>query len=249
MKPIIAAVITCAVLFGVSFGASNYFADKAAETETEEGGEPIADSVDQESTLPPDQKEVPKKVAAMPVAHRPEKSISLEAVLQMSDSIKKMEEKLLLREKKLAKEEQRVQLLFNDVATEQDELQAFSEGVDAKVAAMERMAEALRETLATLDARKAELVALEKKTGVDDESQKEKMDDKINGVKGWFANLEAEQAADYLKEFANTGKLEFAASLLHKMQDRQKSKILAALNDPVLVSQLIESLEIKPKEK
>lgn len=245
MKSIIAAIITCAVLFGVSYGASNYFMQ--TEPTEENAVEPLAETVDQESTLPPHQDEI-QKVVAMPVANRPEKSVSLEAVLQMSNSIKKMEEKLLLREQRIAKEEQRVQLLFVDLATEQDRLKALGDGVDAKVETLSRLTDELRSTLTTLDERKAELVSLEKKVGVDEESQQGKFDNKVDDVKGWFSNLEPEQASDYLKEFANNGKLEFAASLLHKMPDRQKSKILGALSDPVLVNQLIDALKVKPKK-
>ena len=246
MKSIAAAVVTCAILFGVSYGASSYYTSLEKDDQDSEQVEPAEESAERKSTLPPDE-EVVKKSPVSQVAHRPDSSVSLEAVLQMSESIRKMEEKLILRERKVAREEQRIKLLFGDLETEQNELQALSEGVDAKVRALESLAANLQDSLTLLDQRKAELESLEKKAGAEDTSQSKELDNKVNDVKGWFSNLEAEQAADYLKEFANNGKLEFAASLLHKMPDRQKSKILAALNDPTLVSQLIESLKVKPK--
>ena len=245
MKSIITAAITCAILFGVSFAASKYYMDKEVP---EEVVEPAVETVDQSSTLPPDESKI-SKVPVMPVSHRPEKSVSLEAVLQMSDSIKKMEEKLILRAQRLAKEEQRVKLLFVDVATEQEQLQAFSEGVDSKVQSLARLSGELKELLASLDEKKAEIAKMEKEVGVDDESKQVELDNKVNDVKGWFSNLDPQQASDYLKEFANNGKLDFAASLLHKMPDRQKSKILAALSDPALVDQLITALKVTPKVK
>jgi hypothetical protein len=245
MKQIVAAVITCMILFGASYAASKYYMDieEVAEAETVT---PKEESVDQSSTLPPDGASI-NQVEAMPVAHRPEKSVSLEAVLQMSDSIKKTEERLRIREMKLAKEEQNVKLLFVDLETEQDQLQAFGEGIDAKVEALSRMTEELRQLIGSLDEKKAELAKLEKEAGVDDESKQLDLENKVNDVKSWFSNLEARQASDYLKEFANNGKLDFAASLLHKMPDRQKSKILAELSDPALVDQLISALRVKPK--
>ncbi len=261
MKSIIAAVITCMVLFGASFAASKYYialeAAAAAEN-AEEPVEPKPDEVDQDSTLPPDDSQI-KKVDEMPVAHRPEQSVSLVSILQMSDAMKKLEEKLRIREMKLRKEEQRVKLLFVDVETEQDRLQAYSDGIDAKVKALADISKRLKEQMATmsaenakemaaLDQKKAEIAALEKDAGVDDESKRTELENKVNGVKSWFANLEAKQASDYLKEFANNGKLDFAASLLNKMPDRQKSKILAELSDPSLVDQLIGALQIKPKK-
>ena len=199
----------------------------------------IAEASDEQTTG--DDSDDAAPVRAMPVAFRPSGSVSVEAVLQMSDSIKKMEQQMVAREQRLAKDEQRVQLLFDDLATEQDELRAFSEGIDAKLETVKRLTASLRETLDQLDNRKAELQKLEKATGTDDQSQMEEMETRVNAVKAWFAGLEAEQAADYLKEFANTGKLQFAAGLLHKMPDRQKSKILGAMSDPVLVDQLIDA--------
>ena len=156
---------------------------------------------------------------------------------------------MIARETQLAKDERRVQLLFDDLATEQDELRAFSEGIDAKVEMANRLSDTLRETLDQLESRKAELQELEKETGSDDESLQEDMDNRVNDVKSWFAGLEAEQAADYLKEFANNGKMAFASSLLQKMPDRQKSKILGAMSDPVLVEQLIDALKVRSKKK
>ena len=249
MKSIIAAVVTCIVLFGSSYAASTYYTNLENTSSTEDETEnetPDEQDGSNESTLPPNTDGI-KKEDMMPVAHRPEKSVSLEAVLQMSNSIKQMEEKLILREQQVAKEESRVSMLFQDLQTEHEELQAYSEGVDAKVKALEKMTDEARQLLATIEQRKAEVAALEKKTGTDGGAQQKQMDDKVAYVKGWFSNLEPEQASDYLKEFANTGRMEFAASLLHKMPDRQKTKILAALNDPVLVSQLIENLKIKKK--
>lgn len=246
MKSIIAAVLTCAVLFGASYGASTYFAVESPPVD--EPPIPAEEKADQESTLPPNSAEI-KKTATMQVGPRADKSISLEAVLQMSDSIKKMEERLILREKRLAKEEQRVALLFNDLETEQDALQALSEGVDSKVQLLERMTETMRTTLEDLDTRKTEIESMAKKEGIEEKSKQDEIDDKVDLIKSWFTNLPAEQAASSLKEMANTGRLEFAASLLHKMSDRQKSKILLELKDPVLVNQMIDALQVKPKEK
>jgi flagellar motility protein MotE (MotC chaperone) len=241
MKSIISAVITCVILFGVSVMTTTYLhqPDSAANAEsTETGADPAADPPDSSAGA----------ISAMPVSLRPEQAVSVEAVLQMSDSIKKMEQQLMQREQDVLKQEQRLKLLFDDLVTEQDELRAFSEGIDAKVDMLNQMSGTLKATLEQLEARKLELVELEKKTGSDPVSKQQEMDSRVNDVKSWFADLQAEQAADYLKEFANNGKLEFAASLLQKMPDRQKSKILGVMSDPVLVDQLIDSLIVRPKQ-
>lgn len=240
MKSIIAAVLTCTVLFGVSLATTKLLYAPAVPEPSEETVPP-PDPVSQDQTPEADSE-------PMPVALRPDHAVSVEAVLQMSDSIKKMEQSLIGREQRLVKQEQRIKLLFEDLATEQDELRAFSEGIDAKVESLQRMTAELRAMLSDLDARKIELEDLAKKTGSDDESKQSELDQKVNDVKSWFAGLQPEQAATYLKDFANNGKLEFAAALLHKMPDRQKSKILDVMSDSELVDQLIESLSIPPKK-
>jgi hypothetical protein len=139
--------------------------------------------------------------------------------------------------------------MFTDLENERTRLQALAERVTAEVSQLQDMTEKVNATLATLESRRAEVSNMEKSAGVDEESKQEELESKVNGVKGWFANLEAQQASTYLKEFANNGKLEFAASLLQKMPDRQKSKILGALSDPLLVEQLIDALKVKQKPK
>ena len=239
MKTIIVAMFTCLLLFGVSLGISRYMLPASAGPETAVADASVLNEAENTSGQP--------RITAMPVSLRPDNGISVEAVLQMSDSIKKMEQQLIKREQDLRKKEQRVQLLFEDLETEQEELRAFSEGIDAKVKSLNQASDSLKKRLADMDAREKALQALAKKTGADPESKAEEFDNKVNDVKGWFSGLQADQAADYLKEFANTGKLEFAALLLQKMPDRQKSKILGAMNDPVLVDQLIDSLNVRKK--
>ena len=242
MKSIITAVLTCSILFGISLTTTKLLYERAPQ-EASNDSQTASKSAEQDA-----EQTSPQKATAMPVSFRPDNAVSIEAVLQMSDSIKKMEQQLIEREQRLIKDEQRVKLLLDDLLTEQNELRAFSEGIDAKVESLQQMASEFRKTLKEMESRKIELEQLEKKTGSDDESKQQELDGKVNDVKSWFANLEPEQSADYLKEFANNGKLEFAASLLQKMPDRQKSKILGVMSDPVLVEQLIDSLEIRPKQ-
>ena len=246
MKTIVAAMITCLVLFGASLGASKFLLEPSTES-TMEPQSNVGSGTKKDFTN--SNKSGKTKAASMPVALRPDNAVSVEAVLQMSDSIRKMEQQLIEREQRVQKDEQRVNLLLEDLSTEQEELTALSQGIDAKVKALNESTAYFQEMLNELDTRKAELAQMEKLAGTDDDSVHEKFDTKVNDVKGWFAGLQAEQAADYLKEFANNGKLEFAASLLQKMPDRQKSKILGALSDPVLVDQLIDALSVRSRKK
>lgn len=234
MKAVLAAMITCAVIFGLSAGATQFLLKQ-------QGADPDVTAEDAAAETTAETQPEDETSESMPVAFRPDANVSVEAVLQMSDSIKRMEQELTEREEKVKRDEMRIKLMFDDLATEQDELRAFSEGIDAKVDLISRMKTELEQTLLTVEQRKAEIEKLAKKNEAQAKPKTE-IADRVDDVKSWFANLEPEQAAEYLREFSNNGKMTFAASLLQKMPDRQKSKILGAMNDPVLVDQLIEAL-------
>lgn len=241
MKSIITAFVTCLALFGASLATTHFLLNR-------DGTDPSvpAGNEEQASGAQPDGGGDSDLRKSLPVGLLPGNPVSIEAVIQMSDSIKKMEQQLIEREQQVVKKEQRLQLLFDDLNTEQEEMRAFSDGIDAKVDMLNRMTNGLQAKLDELDAKTSELEKLQKQAGQDETAKREEFDNRVNDVKGWFADLEPQQAADYLKEFANNGKLEFAASLLQKLPDRQKSKILSAMSDPLLIQQLIDALTPKP---
>ncbi|MCA9136751.1 MAG: hypothetical protein KDB00_08330, partial [Planctomycetales bacterium] len=209
MKAIISAMITCAVIFGLSAGATQFLLKQPpADPESVETA-PSSEAISAE--LPQDD--------AVPVSFRPDNDVSVEAVLQMSDSIKRMEQELAEREQRVKRDEMRVKLIFDDLATEQDELRAFSEGIDSKLDLLSRMTEELKSTLADVEQQKADLAKLTKKAETKNVDPVSTVDTQADEVKGWFEGLQPEQAAEYLREFSNNGKLSFAASLLQKMPD------------------------------
>lgn len=249
MKNMVMALMFGAVLFGMSAATSWYLNGGSAVAESDTVEQPVEPDSIVEPTLAPDPTKV-EKVAAMPVANVERPSITIEAVLQMSDAIKKTESKLVEREKRVKKEEQRVALLFKDLSREQDELEALSKGISQKIQVMEQAMDSMRESLETLDERKQELARMEKEAGVDEPTIDKEFEEQVNNAAKWFKNVEAQQAADFIKETANNGRLEFAAALINKMADRKVAQILGALDDPVLVQQLLDGLRInkKPKE-
>lgn len=244
MRNILIAIVTSLLLFGLSAGTSFYInrpleiegADKEPAVEIANPDEPFSE--------PPIEKMEPQ----LPVALRPDQALTIDAVKQMAEAAAKRQQQLDEYEKQLKKEEQRVQLLFEDLKREKKELTAFSEGIEGKIRALDEMTLKLQEVASKVENDKKELKSLEKKHGVDS-VKRDELQSKVDTVKGWFSSLEAQQAADILVDKANQGDLEFAASLLHSMQDRQKAKILHAINDPTLVNQLIDSLAIKKKDK
>ena len=53
----------------------------------------------------------------------------------------------------------------------------------------------------------------------------------------------AEEAAKTLKAYANDGNMKFAAGILREIEERTAAKILTALEDPILVTQLLDEIK------
>ena len=245
MKTIIAAVITCMLLFGASYAASVYFAQAAATPEEESTEE----STETESgdRLLPEGMEAEKTDLPMQVSNQANQPVALETVLQMSESIRAKEERIRLSEKALKDNEERVEMLFEDLKREKSQLKTMADSIEIKIDQMNRMQERLNVTMNEIEARRAEVARMEKENGADDASLQKDFDDRVDTIKGWFSGLPAEQASEVFKDFANNGKLELAAALLQKMPDRQKAKVLGAMNDSVLIEQLVDAIKVKPK--
>jgi FtsZ-binding cell division protein ZapB len=133
-------------------------------------------------------------------------------------------------------------LLFEDVKQEREELDAFSQRIEAKVLEAREAVELLKMENQSLTQQQNALSLLEKKTGKDSSDlASEELDNRVKKVKGWFAKLEPEQAAGCLKEFVNRGDLEFAARMIDSLEERQIAKVLEALRDPPLVAQIVDA--------
>ena len=144
--------------------------------------------------------------------------------------------------KKLKRDEKRIKLLFEDVKRERHELEAFGDKIDAKIREAREALEMLKMEKQSVTDQARVLTDLEKEIGkTKDQLVDDELDRRVKVVKNWFTNLESEQAANYLKEFAERGDLEFAARLLDSLQDRQIAKVLAAFNDAPLVAQIVDS--------
>jgi hypothetical protein len=235
-----------AVLFAASAGVSWYLT-KPTEPDPEEVA--ALDETDPSSAFPNpiDDKE---KTELMPVAMRPETPVTVEAVTKLAQSIMQKEEKLFDKQTFLQKEEERIGLLFEDLKREQEELMAFEQKISAKIMEAREAAEILKQENLSLTEQTKVLSTLEKKTGkTTDDVANDEITIRVDAVKGWFEKLEAEQAANYLKEFANRGDLEFAAKLLDSLEKRQISKILAVFDDAPLVAQIIDAYTKHKVEK
>lgn len=241
MKTILTAGIVGVVLFAISASASWYLMNQKEEPKPEVVVE--EHGPEEDAGVPPIGKGVEKK-EQLPVAVRPDLPLTVDAVLQLSESIRRKELELQAREKAAEKTEQNIKLLFEDLKVERAELNAMMDGLEAKLKLAQNAVLELKQENQAMTTKAQELAKLnqdfEKKNGkgeIADEIQQ-----RVQDTKAWFEGLEDEQAANYLRSFANNGQMDFSARLLKSMDKRKAARILAVLNDPDLVTQLFGSL-------
>ncbi len=245
MKSLLAAILVGSLLFAASAGASWFMIympmQAAAEEQALAEAEAEAERVLDEDAVPSVVSRA-DKVEAMPVSMRPETPVTVEAVTELAHSIMEKEKALIQSQERMAKEEKRIGLLFEDLKRERDELTAFGQLIESKIAKAAEATETLKIEHQKLIDQTNTLSSLEKKTGkTPADAEASELDSRVDVVKSWFKNLDPEQAANYLKEFANRGDLQFSARLLDSLDDRQIAKILAAFNDPPLVAQIVDA--------
>ncbi len=187
-----------------------------------------------------------KKEEQLPVALRPDIPLTVEAVLELSESIRRKERDLIAREKAADKTEQNIQLLFEDLKVERAELTALAESIEAKLQLAQGSVAELKQENQTLTTQTQEIAKLNQqkaktKSKPGAEVELDAIGERVQTAKPWFEGLEDEQAAKYLKDFANNGELKFVARLLGSLDKRKASKILAAFDDSVFAQQILDA--------
>jgi aminopeptidase N len=188
-----------------------------------------------------------EKQDAMPVAMRPETPLTVEALMELAQSIMEKEKVLFDSRQQIKKDEKRVKFLFEDLKREQDELKAFAKMIDEKIIQAEEAVKVLKLEKQSAAEQTEALNSIEKRTGTIDEVADNDLNRRVKVVKSWFKDLDPEQAAKYLKEFAERGDMEFVAKLLDSLEDRRIAKVLAAFDDAPLVAQIVDTFTNKDK--
>ena len=239
MKSLLTTIIIGALFFGISAGVSWLFLYKPVEPTEDE----IAQTTPTEEYAFPPKIDESDQVDEMPVSLRPDMPISTEALTELAQSIMKKQRAIYEAEQRLKKEEKRIGLLFEDIRRERDELMALGQKIDAKVIQAREATKLLQMESRKLETQSDSLSKLEKKMGkTTDDAADDELNERVKVVKDWFKNLEPEQAANYIKEFANRGDIDFAAKLLDSLEDRNIAKVLAAFEDAKLVAQIVDSV-------
>jgi hypothetical protein len=251
MKSVI-PIVSILILFAGSAAGSWYlYASKEKEPEAQAPPATAMAKVPPSPPLPSSEQEDDEQASSdqLPVAVHP-RPISAEDIYRFGSVIRNREEVLKNREERLERQENRVKLMFEDIRAEQVELEALQ----AKIQSQVESAEAL---LAQISTEKQEADQIRSAAAKEREeykkSQMEIDESQVQNVRKmaeWFQNMDADKAAEYLRELANDGKLSMAVQLLSNFEERDAAEILAAMDDPALVIQLTEELKtLKRPEK
>lgn len=242
MARILIAGIVGIVSFGLAAGGSIYLqkSKNTAEDATEEDSaesKPAAAADNGQSPSNPEREEedLPIAVRATPA--------SPEEIVRYGMTFRKREEALKAREEELRQERLRLKLVSEDVRAEQRELEGLEQQIRGKLVTAEGV-------LKEIDDRKQELTKQqeEAKKELDKfdqlQTQVNKAEDaNVKKMSAWFQAMEPEKAADYLRELINDGQMPTAVKILSNFEEREASKILAAMNDPALVVQLAKQFK------
>ncbi|MEQ1906684.1 MAG: hypothetical protein ABL888_21035, partial [Pirellulaceae bacterium] len=233
MKSMLVAGVVGIVLFASSAAVSWYLMDKEnkpAETADAEGA--LEEDEHGLVDAPPVLGEGAEKKEQLPVALRPDTPLSVEAVLELSDSIKRKEREIVEREKAVEKAEQNLKSMFDDLRVERTELLTLMDGIESKMQTAKNSLAELKQENQNVTSQKQELEKLKstKSKGKKGQPEADEISEKAKTIKGLVENLEPEKAAELVKEYANSGDLTDVVQLLKSLSPTTGGKILDVID-------------------
>ncbi len=252
MKKVLLIIGLAALSFGLSAAGSIMLAKqqqeaKDAESEGTDGDVSIAQSEGLEQTETADANSPEAMDLPLPVKARP---VSPEEIYRYGVIFQKREEGIRQREEALEKERLRMKLVFEDVRTEQRELEGMEEQIRGKIAEAGQLLQKIGQKQQDLT---REQEQAKKELDQFKENQTEYQTAELENIKQlskWFQAMQPDKAAEYLKELSNDGRMDTAVQILGNFEEREASKILSALDDAALVVQLAEKFKgLKRPEK
>jgi flagellar motility protein MotE (MotC chaperone) len=235
MRNLVVIGVIAALFFGLSAGVSLYL-QGLKSTSPEKPGEAAAlPAFPTAATAPaPTASKTPIRPPFVPEA---------EAMAQAAARQRDKEEALKKREQQLAVKQKYLEMIFQDIKSEQT-------GVDELRKQLSAELEAAAKKVADVEKKSKELQQerQETKKKVDDATKTlTEYDgletDRIKQVAGMYDTMAPESAAKILQTLAEGGNLETAIKILSHMKERQAAKILAEIRDPVLAAQMLERLK------
>lgn len=239
MKRMLLILVVAVVLFGASAGVS-VFMQKAPPKEGETTSEKDkgtkgllsrSEKIEEEEKKAP---ELPNKSILKP---------SAESLAQLAASLRQKEELIHAKEQKLVTRQGQLNLIFNDMKTEQKAIEDLRKEIASEMALLTTKMDELERKATDLDRKKTKLSehASEVKKAVFEVDAVEQ--NRIKQIGAMYNSMDAEVAAEVFQQMADSGKLDTAVKILANMQDRQAARVLAAIPDRATVVLMVEKLK------
>jgi hypothetical protein len=224
VKSLIKLIAFAGLMFGISAAGSWWMATRTTHSTDEVAGETAAAAAHDAA--------LHDITGELPIAVRP-KIISPEELLRNAMSLRSREAALQQQEQAAQQRQARLELMQADIQGEQVEVEGLNSQVKTQIdAANALLAEVVQER-AALDARLKEFESTQTKLDASEAQN-------IKRMSAWIQGMEAETAADFLRELANDGKMDIAVQILANFEEREASKVLGAIGDSTLMIELAE---------
>ena len=160
-----------------------------------------------------------------------------------SVTIRQQQDVLKKREKSIDKQRSQLKLVHDDIRGQQRELEGVYAQIKESLIAGEALLSKILGAKQSLDKERqdAEKTVADFKKARTEVVEKEQVN--VKQISRWFQSMPPENAAAYLRELANDGKISSAIQLLGNISEREVAKILVAMDDPTLVVQMTEQFK------
>lgn len=206
---------------------------QSSETESAETSNLEFNRTSQESNSP---ESLLERVADIDANPQP---ISVEELVRLGMNLKQREQKLEKQEEDLRQQSIHQQIAFAEIQAETkaiDELRSSVRGeLDKAESLVSRLIQARQAVIDEKATAKAKLAEVQNVlTEVDGQHL-----ENTKKLAQWIQSMDAEKAAEVLREMSNDGKMEIAVQILAHLGEREAAKILSELNDAKLVQDLV----------
>ena len=171
--------------------------------------------------------------------------LTADDIFRIGELFRQQHASLAQRKEQIRKDEMRLSLLQSDLDATKQELDGLRGQMIATVQTGEMLLQKVLQEKQQIEASKPEVKPGEAEVEAPISPEAESTN--MKQIARWLQGMPPETAAEHMKEMINDGKLKSAAQLISNIDERTAAKILAAVNDPVLVGSLMDEFRKLPR--
>ena len=207
--------------------------------EPTEEEDPLAEATAGETQTPPatdDQvEEKPTPELPIPVRTKP---ISADEAFRLSARLRGEQEVLRLREQRIEKEESRLQIIRNDIALEQQEIEGLLGQIQSALKNAREVSDDIELQRQELEEKEAAAGASLQQMQVAKETVDEAVTANLKQMSQWLEGMTPQNGAQWIRDMIDDGEMGYVNQMLGDMDAKQVSKILEALEDTALAAEI-----------